>query len=184
MVFSRQEYWSGLPFPSPEDLSDPGIELRSPALQADSLLSATREAHRMGLLPSTSTIHRTAVQLDNIRINFFFFLFDWQILPQVYLSNSTGGHQSPADSSPRVTPVLLSSHWQMRACTLEDLWVPGHLWEPEPELELEWKLNLKLWPWPWFSFGLEFWLAEPETLGDAGMSRFSVLRVSSVGKST
>ena len=37
MGFSRQEYWSGLPFPSPEDLSHPGIEPRSPALQADSL---------------------------------------------------------------------------------------------------------------------------------------------------
>ena len=35
--FSRQEYWSGWPFPSPGDLPDPGIELRSPALQADSL---------------------------------------------------------------------------------------------------------------------------------------------------
>ena len=32
MRFSRQEYWSGLPFPSPGDLPDPGIELRSPAL--------------------------------------------------------------------------------------------------------------------------------------------------------
>ena len=37
MRFSRQEYWSGLPFPSPGDLPNPGIELRSPALQADSL---------------------------------------------------------------------------------------------------------------------------------------------------
>ena len=35
--FPRQECWSGLPFPSPEDLPDPGIEPRSPALQADSL---------------------------------------------------------------------------------------------------------------------------------------------------
>ena len=35
--FSRQEYWSGLPFPSAGDLPDPGIEPRSPALQADSL---------------------------------------------------------------------------------------------------------------------------------------------------
>ena len=33
--FSRQEYWSGLPFPSPGDLPDPGIKPRSPALQAD-----------------------------------------------------------------------------------------------------------------------------------------------------
>ena len=37
MGFSRQEYWSGLPFPSPGDLPDPGIEPGAPALQADSL---------------------------------------------------------------------------------------------------------------------------------------------------
>ena len=37
--FSRQEYWSGLPFPSPGDLPDPGIESRSPTLQADALTS-------------------------------------------------------------------------------------------------------------------------------------------------
>ena len=37
MEFSRQEYWSGLPCPSPGDLPDPGIEPGSPALQADSL---------------------------------------------------------------------------------------------------------------------------------------------------
>ena len=37
--FSRQEYWSGLPFPPPGDLPNPGIKPRSPALQADSLLS-------------------------------------------------------------------------------------------------------------------------------------------------
>ena len=39
MGFSRQEYWSGLPFPSPGDLPDPGIKPRSPALQADALTS-------------------------------------------------------------------------------------------------------------------------------------------------
>ena len=37
--FSRQEYWSGLPCPSPGDLPSPGIEPGSPTLQADSLLS-------------------------------------------------------------------------------------------------------------------------------------------------
>ena len=37
--FSRQEYWSGLPFPSSGELHNPGIEPRSPALQADSLLA-------------------------------------------------------------------------------------------------------------------------------------------------
>ena len=39
MEFSRQEYWSGLPFPSPRDLSDPGIEPRSPTSWADALMS-------------------------------------------------------------------------------------------------------------------------------------------------
>ena len=39
MKLSRQEYWSGLPFPTPEDLSDPGIKPGSPSLQVDSLPS-------------------------------------------------------------------------------------------------------------------------------------------------
>ena len=39
MGFSRLEFWSGLPFPSPGDLLDPGIEPGSPALQADALPS-------------------------------------------------------------------------------------------------------------------------------------------------
>ena len=51
MGFSRQDYWSGLPFPSPGNLPDPGIEPWSPALQTDTLLSEppgkpTREAHQ------------------------------------------------------------------------------------------------------------------------------------------
>ena len=37
MEFSKQEYWSGLPFPSSGDLPDPGIEPGSPSLQADLL---------------------------------------------------------------------------------------------------------------------------------------------------
>ena len=39
MGFSRQEYWSGLPFPSPGDLPNPGIEPGPPAFQADTLTS-------------------------------------------------------------------------------------------------------------------------------------------------
>ena len=39
MEFSMHEYWSGLPFPPPGNLPDPGIKPGSPALQADSLLS-------------------------------------------------------------------------------------------------------------------------------------------------
>ena len=42
MGFSRQEYWSGLPFPSSGDLRDPGTEPRSPTLQVDSLPAETQ----------------------------------------------------------------------------------------------------------------------------------------------
>ena len=46
--FSRQEYWSRLPFPSPGDLPNPGIEPRSPALQTDSLPSELPGKPRLG----------------------------------------------------------------------------------------------------------------------------------------
>ena len=44
MGFSRQEYWSGLKFPSPGDLPNPGIEPRSSALQADSYQMSYKES--------------------------------------------------------------------------------------------------------------------------------------------
>ena len=49
MGFPRQEYWSGLPFPPPGDLPHPGIEPKSPALQADSLPTELHyeEAHML-----------------------------------------------------------------------------------------------------------------------------------------
>ena len=45
MKFSRQEYWSGLPFPSPGDLPKPGIKPGSPSLQADALPSEPPGKH-------------------------------------------------------------------------------------------------------------------------------------------
>ena len=57
MEFSRQEYWSGLPFSSPGDHPDPGIEPRSPALWADALLSEPpgnpKDIINLGLLPGS-----------------------------------------------------------------------------------------------------------------------------------
>ena len=46
MGFSRQEYWSGLPFPSPGDLPNSGIKPGSPALQADALTSEPPGKHK------------------------------------------------------------------------------------------------------------------------------------------
>jgi len=48
MGFSRQECWSGLPFPSPGDLPNPGIEPRSPALQR--MINASKEPRRKGMI--------------------------------------------------------------------------------------------------------------------------------------
>ena len=50
MGFSRQEYWSGLPFPSPGDLPDPGIEPGSSALEADALTSLILVAQKKKFL--------------------------------------------------------------------------------------------------------------------------------------
>ena len=49
MEFSRQEYWSGLPFPSPGYLPDPGIEPGSPTLRVDALLSEPSENPKQGV---------------------------------------------------------------------------------------------------------------------------------------
>ena len=53
MEFSRQQYWNGLLFPSPGDLSDQGMEPGSPALQADSLLSEPPDKPVFNLLAQT-----------------------------------------------------------------------------------------------------------------------------------
>ena len=62
MGFSRQDYWSGLPFPSPRDCPNPGIETGSPALQADFLLSESQG----GLL--SGKINAVETELNNIHM--------------------------------------------------------------------------------------------------------------------
>ena len=59
MGFSRQEYWSGLPFSSPGNLPDPGIEPKSPALQADFSISKVKVAESCQTLcdPMDYTVH-------------------------------------------------------------------------------------------------------------------------------
>ena len=67
MEFSRQEYWSGLPFPSPGDLPNPGIESQSPSLQADSSLfepSGKHKHHSFYLSPMYGVHHWTLLIHD------------------------------------------------------------------------------------------------------------------------
>ena len=72
--FSRQEYWSGLPFPSPGDLPDPGIESRSPTLQADALTSDPPENQKNAKLKFGNWVYVAGVADNRILIDFLFFL--------------------------------------------------------------------------------------------------------------
>ena len=79
MEFSRQEYWSGLLFPSPGDLPNPGIEPRSPTLQADALPSE----------PSGSLMKITANQIVKKEVKLFLFVDEINLqkilkMPQKY----------------------------------------------------------------------------------------------------
>ena len=67
MGFPRQEYWSGLPFSSSEDLPDPGTKLVSPALQADSLPLSHREAGREEYLHENSNKESGRQESYNLR---------------------------------------------------------------------------------------------------------------------
>ena len=58
MGFSRQEYWSGLPYPSPRNLPNPGIEPKSPMLQADSSLSEPSGKPVTSLIPIKARLFR------------------------------------------------------------------------------------------------------------------------------
>ena len=79
MRFSRQEYWSGLPFPSPGDLPDPGIRPGYPALQADSLPSeplgkpsvekdAEKKGNRLALLAYIQNVIDAATMENSMEV--------------------------------------------------------------------------------------------------------------------
>ena len=104
--FSRQEYWTGLPFPSPGDLPDPGIERRS-ALQADSLPTELQGkplslfyfifwnlylSHIYKLLCSFSLKKQNYMHFNSSSFFFFFFLQTWNfIFPRLPTTCSTSG---------------------------------------------------------------------------------------------
>ena len=82
MEFSRLEYWSGYPFPSPGDLPNPRIEPRSPALQADSLLAEPQGKPKSKMRDSgkekgTDILDKTKIRKDEFKIisqTFFYIL--------------------------------------------------------------------------------------------------------------
>ena len=81
MKFSRNEYWSGLPFPSPGDLPDPGIEPGSPTLQADALPSEPP-----GNLPYNNKGSLLAISLVQLLSSVQLFVNLWTAARQASLS--------------------------------------------------------------------------------------------------
>ena len=76
MGFSKQRYWSELPFPSPGDLSDPGIEPGSPTLQADSLQTEFWEQAEISFLKKfiyqSNDIQR--LECEGLKVTFYRFI--------------------------------------------------------------------------------------------------------------
>ena len=77
MEFSRQEKWSGLPFPSPGDLPNSGIKPRSPTLQADSLPSELPREAPCCKASHTQLAFKTTRALKNHMQKYFYYLFRW-----------------------------------------------------------------------------------------------------------
>ena len=80
MEFSRQEYWSGLPFPSPGDLPNSGIEPGSPAFQADTLTSEPPGKPTMDKGQAQITVC-TIIICRDVALAFLCFCFFWSWHP-------------------------------------------------------------------------------------------------------
>ena len=107
MGFSRQEFWSGLPFPSPGDLSNPGIEPRSPALQIDALQSEPHPSMTTGktkaLIILDSDSKESTCQCRRPRFDSWLGKTPWRrewIPTPVFLPGEFHGQRSLAGYSP------------------------------------------------------------------------------------
>ena len=127
--FSRQEYWSGLPFPSPGDLPDPGIEPESPALQADSLLSEPPGKPHF--------IHNfSGIYIAHVAVSSLLLLFS---LSHVQLCN-------PMHCSTPRFPVLHCLPEFAQTMSIESVMPPNHLILCHPHLFPSIFLNIRVFP--------------------------------------
>ena len=113
MGFSRQEYWRGLPFPPPGDLSDPGIEPRPPALQASPSLSEPPGKHFLFSsscrFPMTLICRQSHQKGLERRVDVL--LMDWFILPWAhYFYDSDLNKQKFLNWKPQVFSTKASHH--------------------------------------------------------------------------
>ena len=127
MKFSRQEYWSGLPFPSPADLPNLGIEPRSPVLQADTLPSEPPgNPHTLSKkikLPFFFFSHNITAKifLNKLNLNFPFYKKQQEYQSYKWNTHSHTKWQIYHKSSPRVTgtesQTLTQNKWYSNSRT-------------------------------------------------------------------
>ena len=115
MELSRQEHWSGWPFPPPRDLPSPGIKLRSPALQADSLLFEPPEKVNISFLHN-STISFLGIYSREIKVHVHRNLYTFMgNLLRPKPENKSNTLQSPMDRK-----KLIHSHIIMLLNSIEE----------------------------------------------------------------
>ena len=105
MGFSRQEYWSGLPFPPPEERPNPGIEPWSPASQADYLPFELHGSLLLSLYPNKRSIHFKIPLMRKKQRHYF-------------------TNKGPSSQSYRFS----SSHVWMWELDYKESWAPKNLW--------------------------------------------------------
>ena len=126
--FSGQEYWSVLPFPSPEDLPDPGIEPRSPASQVDSLPTELwRKLNYAGwklidifsfnLLTSVTHLKLVLLFIYSLVLGPHTQMWPWADLHRI--KQVPSAFSSLAASSPLLCPLLPSKHWVLLSFLLD-----------------------------------------------------------------
>ena len=111
MEFSRSEYWSGQPFHSPGDLPNPGIEARSPALQADSLPAEPQGKPKNTGVGSLSLLQRI---FHNQELN-------WNLLHCMWILYQLSYQGSPRKNQRVSQNGLYSYRLSISDATLEDL---------------------------------------------------------------
>ena len=127
--FSRQEYWSGLPFPSPGDLPDPWIKPSSPALQADSLLSESPgKLQKISSVLVHSVMSNSATPWYSPPGSSFHGIFQARTLEWVAISSSRG--------------IFLTWGWNTLLLHLLYWQMDSYYWAPPEKPQITGQ-----WPW-------------------------------------
>ena len=124
MGFPRQEYWSGLPFPSPEELSDSGIKTESPALQADSLPLGDQGSPR--IKPASLKLEGGFLTTGPPGKSLSCFLINTCIL---LLSNSSLQDSLDSSDSARATLSACHSFGGVAVCLSDNYWASDFNWK-------------------------------------------------------